>query len=254
MKKNIYILGGNGLIGKELVKLYIKENVKIIILDIIAEDFLKKNNKIKFIKFNCTKNKTSQKKLKEIFYINGKPDVFINCTYPITKFWSKSSVNNFDYSLFKNNIEAHMNSYVWIAKIVAKEMKKYKYGSIILLGSIYGPLAQDPSLYDDTGIDDNYTYPVIKAGILGATKQLASFYGKYNIRINCICPGGIKGHVKGTKKKQNLKFQKKYLAKTPLNRFCKADEAAKACKFFSSDMASYVTGQTIFVDGGYSIL
>lgn len=254
MKKNIYILGGNGLIGKELVKLYIKENVKIIILDITAENFLKKSNKIKFIKFNCTKNKTSQKKLKEIFYINGKPDAFINCTYPISKFWSKSSVNNFDYSLFKNNIEAHMNSYVWIAKIVAKEMKKYKYGSITLLGSIYGPLAQDPSLYEDTGIDDNYTYPVIKAGILGATKQLASFYGKYNIRINCICPGGIKGHVKGTKKKQNLKFKKKYLAKTLLNRFCKADEAAKVCKFFSSDMASYVTGQTIFVDGGYSIL
>ena len=73
---------------------------------------------------------------------------------------------------------------------------------------------------------------------------MASFYGKHNIRVNCICPGGIKGHVKGTKKKQNLKISKKYLAKTLLNRLCKADEAAKACKS-SSDMASYVTGQTI---------
>ena len=254
MKKNIYILGGNGLIGKELVKLYANEDVKIIVLDIVNKNFSKKNKKIKFLRFDCTKNKITQKKLNEIFYNNGKPDIFINCTYPATKFWSKSSINNFDYTLFKKNIEAHMNSYVWIAKIVANEMKKYNNGSITLLGSIYGPLAQDPSIYEDTGIDDNYTYPVIKAGILGATKQLASFYGKYNIRVNCICPGGIKGHVKGTKKKQTIKFQKKYLAKTLLNRFCKADEAAKACKFFSSDMASYVTGQTIFIDGGYNIL
>ena len=254
MKKNIYILGGNGLIGKELVKLYLKENVKIIVLDIELKNISKKNDKIKFIRFNCTKNITSQRKLKEIFYANGKPDVFINCSYPTTKFWSKSTVNNFNYNLFKGNIEVHMNSYVWIAKIVAKEMKRYNNGSIILLGSIYGPLAQDSSIYEDTGINDNYTYPVIKSGIIGATKQLASFYGKYNIRVNCICPGGIKGHVKGSKKKQNFKFKKKYLAKTILNRFCKADEVAKACKFFSSEMASYVTGQTIFIDGGYNII
>lgn len=254
MKKNIYILGGKGLIGSELVKLYSREKVKIIVLDIDIKKLNYKRKGITYIKFDCTKNHLSKDNLKKIFKKNGKPDIFINCSYPISKSWSKSIIENTDYNLYKDNIELHLNSYVWIAKLVAKEMKKYKKGSILLLGSIYGPLAQDPELYRGTGIKENFTYPVIKSGVIGATKQLASFYGKYNIRVNCICSGGILGHIKGTKKKQSPKFLNKYLSKIMLNYFCKADEIAKACKFFASDMASYVTGQTIFVDGGYSSL
>ncbi len=254
MKKNIYILGGKGLIGSELVKLYNTKKDKIIVLDINLKKFSSQKKGVTYIKFNCSQNYLSQKNLKEIFKIYGKPDIFINCSYPVSKFWSKSIISNTNYKLFKENIELHLNSYVWIAKLVAKEMKKYKQGSILLLGSIYGPLAQDPELYRGTGIRENFTYPVIKSGVIGATKQLASFYGKYNIRVNCICSGGIMGHVKGTKNKQSPKFLKKYLSKIMLNHFSKADEIAKACKFFASDMASYVTGQTIFVDGGYSAL
>lgn len=254
MKKNVYILGGNGLIGKELVKLYIRENIKIIILDIKKNNLWKMKKNVVFRKFDCTNLKVIKNSLNEIFKKNGKPDIFINCTYPTTKSWSKSTIENLNYQLYQKNIELHMNSYVWSAKIVAKEMKKYNSGSIILLGSIYGPYAQDPLLYNNTGIDENFTYPIIKSGIIGATKQLASFYGKNNVRINCICPGGIQGHIKGSKKKQNQKFVKKYLSKIMLNRLCKALEAAKVCKFFASDYASYVTGQTIFVDGGFNSL
>jgi len=253
MIKNVYLLGGNGLIGKELIKLYNNKNSNVIVLDIKTEKPIKKK-KVKYVKFDCTFLLGMESVLKKIFKKNGKPDIFINCSYPVSKSWSKSDIDNIDYNLYKENVELHLNSYVWIAKIVAKVMKKYKNGSILLLGSIYGPIAQDPMLYINTGIKENFTYPIIKSGVIGATRQLASFYGKHNIRVNCICPGGIMGHVKGTKNKQSLKFLKKYLDKIMLNRFCKADEVAKACKFFASDMASYVTGQTIFVDGGYNSL
>ena len=253
MIKNVYLLGGNGLIGKELIKLYNNKYSNVIVLDIKTEKPIKKK-KVKYVKFDCTSLLDMESVLKKIFKKNGKPDIFINCSYPVSKSWSKSYIDNIDYNLYKENVELHLNSYVWIAKIVAKVMKKYNNGSILLLGSIYGPIAQDPALYNNTGIKENFTYPIIKSGVIGATRQLASFYGKYNIRVNCICPGGIMGHVKGTKNKQSLKFLKKYLDKIMLNRFCMADEVAKACKFFASDMASYVTGQTIFVDGGYNSL
>jgi len=253
MIKNVYLLGGNGLIGKELIKLYNNKNSNVIVLDIKTEKPIKKKI-VKYVKYDCSFLLGMESVLKKIFKKNGKPDIFINCSYPVSKSWSKSDIDNIDYNLYKENVELHLNSYVWIAKIVAKVMKKYKNGSILLLGSIYGPIAQDPMLYINTGIKENFTYPIIKSGVIGATRQLASFYGKHNIRVNCICPGGIMGHVKGTKNKQSLKFLKKYLDKIMLNRFCKADEVAKACKFFASDMASYVTGQTIFVDGGYNSL
>jgi len=251
--KNIYILGGNGLIGKEIVKLYSIDNVNIFVLDKIGIKKFKRKN-IKFIKYDCSDVKNAQRKLKSLFKLNGKPDIFINSSYPSTKNWAKSTINNFDYKLLKDNFEIHMNNYVWTAKIVANEMKRYRSGSIILLGSIYGVVAQDPNIYENTGLKENYGYPIIKSGIMASTKQLASFYGKFNVRINCVCPGGVQGHVKGSKKKQSTKFKKKYLNKILLNRLCKPIEAANVCKFFASDMASYVTGQTILVDGGYTTL
>ena len=66
-----------------------------------------------------------------------------------------------------------------------------KQGSIIFLGSIYGVVGQDLNIYMGTGIRENLSYSIIKGGLVNFTKQMASYYGKHNIRVNCICPGGI---------------------------------------------------------------
>ena len=68
--------------------------------------------------------------------------------------------------------------------------KKVK-GSIIQLSSIYGVNAQDMNIYENTKMRESMTYSIIKGGINQLTKQMASYYGKYQIRINAICPGGI---------------------------------------------------------------
>ena len=86
-----------------------------------------------------------------------------------------------------------------------------------MLGSIYGSMvAQNEKNYKNTNMRENMTYPVIKSGLIGATKQFAQYYGKNKILINLVCPGLIKGHVKGMKNKQDKKFLKKYLEKTSI--------------------------------------
>ena len=73
----------------------------------------------------------------------------------------------------------HLNSYVWISKLIAEMMRKNKIkGSILNLSSIYGLVAQDMSLYDKTSIKENASYAVIKSRIIGATKLIASTFGR----------------------------------------------------------------------------
>jgi len=132
--------------------------------------------------------------------------------------------------------------------------KSKKSGSIIQLGSIYGLVAQDINVYKNTKIKENMSYAAIKGGIINLTRQMASFYGKYSIRINSLCPGALRGHIAGTKFKQNKNFIKQYSSKTPLKRLGNAEEVASVALFLSSDAASYITGSTIVVDGGITAI
>ena len=127
------------------------------------------------------------------------------------------------------------------------KVKKIK-GSIVLLGSIYGVLGQDLSIYKKTNIKENIAYSVIKGGIVNFTKQMASYYGNYQIRVNCICPGGVLDKVN----KKNKNFIKNYTSKVPLKRLASNKEIATTILFLSSDASSYVTGTTLMVDGGWS--
>ncbi len=248
MKKNAYIIGGSGLIGNSLA-LELTNNYNVIVLD-----KKKINNKgISFIPFDCSKLGNIEKNLKKIFINNGIPDVMVNCSYPVTSDWIDNSFDKVKYNSFKKNIEMHLNSYCWISKIFADYMKKNKKsGSIVLLSSIYGVVGQSFNNYKNTNMKFNMTYPIIKSGIVGFIKQSASYYGGNNIRINSLAPGAIKGHVKGTNEIQNKNFIKNFSSRVPLKRLAKVDEIVKAIEFLLSERASYISGQNILVDGGYT--
>ena len=122
--------------------------------------------------------------------------------------------------------------------------KKIK-GKIIQLGSIYGNVSQDLNLYKDTYLKENITYPLIKGGISKFMQQIAVYYAKYDILINTVSPGGVKSN-------QDKKFVSKYNYKTPINRMANPSEISELILFLSSDSSSYILGQDILIDGGYT--
>ena len=250
----VYILGGTGLIGSQIVKALEEFGASVTVFDL---DIKTKSNsfKTKYVKFNCAK----EKNIKDFFtnYINKNkcPDVFINASYPVSKDWKKNTFKEINFNSYKKNIEIHLNSYVWIAKSVADQMLKNSiHGSIIQLSSIYGLVAQDDNLYKKTNISENMSYGIIKSSTIHFTKQMASYYGKYNIRVNNIVIGGIKGHIKGSKKKQDKSFLKKFNLKVPLKRMGTTQEIPSSVIFLASAASSYITGSNIVIDGGYSII
>ena len=83
---------------------------------------------------------------------------------------------------------------------------------------------------------------------------MAAIYGKYGIRVNAISPGGISGKVAGSEQDQNTLFKEKYINKVPLKRMARPEDISGLAVFLASDLSSYITGQSILVDGGISII
>lgn len=250
--KNIFVIGGSGFIGSEISKSLVEQNSKIVILDIKKPSINKK--RIHFYKLDICDLDNLEKNILKLLKKHGTPNALINASYPYSKEWSKSDFFNITLKNYENNISMHLNSFVWSSKIFADAMKKKKDGSIILLNSIYGMIGQDLSLYKNTFMKENMTYSVIKGGISNFVKQSASYYGKFNIRINSICAGGLEGHIQGNKKIQHNNFKKKYISKTPLNRMGKPRDLVGIALFLCSSKANYITGTNILVDGGYSAI
>lgn len=252
MKKNcFYILGGSGLIGKYVCKEAVKKKYKVINLDI------KKNNinGVKNIYFDCKDLVDINTKLIDIFRGYGKPLVFVNCSYPTTNDWAENKFSIIKLESLRKNLDYQLTSAVWISRIFGNFMKDKRIkGSIIHFGSIYSLQAQDLNIYKNTEMSENLTYSVIKGGINNLNKQMASYYGAYGIRVNQICIGGVKGHVKNRSTTQSKVFQKKYINKTPLGRMCEPKEVAPSVIFLASKESSYITGATLVIDGGYSIV
>ena len=252
--KKVYIVGGCGLIGSQIVKALHSFGADVTVFDLNVKRKVKKK-RLNYIRFDCSNEKKIKNYFKNYIHKNGCPGIFINSSYPITKDWNKNNFENINFNSYKKNIEIHLNSYIWIAKTIADQMVNHKVkGSIIQLSSIYGLVAQDDNLYKKTNIKENMTYGIIKSSIIHFTKQLASHYGKYSIRVNNLIIGGIRGHVKGSNKKQDDNFVRKFKLKVPLRRLGEAQDIPSSVIFLSSSASSYITGSSIVIDGGYSIL
>ncbi len=251
--KTVYIFGGLGRIGLEVVQGLLDYSANVILIDrqsptaLISS--LKNNPNLKLFQVYSDEVEDAESVFVEAINNFGCPDVFINCSYPRTKDWASNSFSEISLDSMRKNIDIHLNSYIWIAKLAADCMKENnKTGSIILTSSIYGLKAQDPNLYKGTNISENLTYGIIKAGVIQGSRQMASYFGQFNIRVNTICPGGVQDQ------NMNKNFMNRYSTKTPLKRMAAPQDLVGAYLFLSSDLSSYITGETLMVDGGFSII
>lgn len=119
-------------------------------------------------------------------------------------------------------------------------------GAVINIGSIYGIVSPDFPVYEGTPMISPLFYNYDKAGMIGFTRYLAGVLGPHGIRVNCLCPGGLRGDG------PNPVFEANYRIRTPLRRLADADDVTPALVFLASDAARYVTGVTLPVDGGWT--
>ena len=250
--KTAFITGGVGLIGAEISKALASAHAKTIIIDIDENSGMKLSKKLinmgytaYFENIDITDLNNIDRNIDQLFKKYNGIDIWINSAYPRTKDWG-NKVEDLCVDSWRENVDIHMNSYSWISRKVCLLMVD-KGGSLINIGSTYGVLGNDFTIYKNTGMTSPMAYSAIKGGIINLTRYLASYFGEYNIRVNSLCPGGIFDN-------QNPAFVKAYSKKTPIGRMCNPEEIASSALFLASDAASYITGSTMMVDGGWSAI
>jgi NAD(P)-dependent dehydrogenase (short-subunit alcohol dehydrogenase family) len=244
--KTSMVCGGAGLIGREIVKglrdfgatVYIADTNKDKAVDLIDD------STVRYVALDMTSAESVIAAIKTMISTSGRIDIMVNSAYPRTADWGLK-LEKIPFDSWKANVDSQLGGYFLCCQAVAEQMKKQGGGSIVNLGSIYGVAAPDFSIYEGTEMTMPAAYAAVKGGGMALTNYLATYYAKHKVRANTVSPGGIFDN-------QPPAFVEKYSAKTPLGRMGSADEIVGAVIFLASDASSYVTGQNLLVDGGWT--
>lgn len=244
--KVVIVTGGNGLIGREIVKDLAEHGAIVVSADLAFETEICSSHYATF-KLNLGDNASIDALVKFTLDKFGRIDGLINAAYPRTKDWGKYRFENTPFSHWKDNVDLQLNSVFYICQQVSAVMCEQHSGSIVNFGSIYGIVGNDFTIYEDYGGTSPAEYCAIKGGIINFTRYLASYLGKDNVRVNCVCPGGIWDN-------QREEFVRNYNHRCPMKRMGNPDDIAPLCLFLVSNGAKYITGQIIAADGGWTAI
>ena len=234
--KNILITGASGGIGNELVKKFVSLGANVLGSGTKTEklELIKKQYpNIKVKKFDIANHSGIEEFIDSVSLELGGLDVLIN----------NAGINLDNLSIrmkveeWKKVIDINLTSTFLLSKYAIKKMLKNKFGRIVNITSVVG----------HTGNLGQPNYSASKAGIIGMSKSLAIEYAKKNITVNCVSPGFIVSDMTmGIADKVKL-----YLtSRIPMGKFGTGEDVSNCVAFLSSDQASYVTGETIHVNGG----
>ena len=240
--KVVIVTGGGGLIGKSIIQKINEAQGIGINVDITAVN----ESGSEFVKCDIRSEEDIKEAISTVVKNYGRLDGLVNSAYPRTSDWGLK-FEDIAYDSWKTNVDWQLNSCFYFCQQAFVEMKKNRSGSIINIGSVYGSIAPDFNIYKGTQMTSPAAYSVIKGGITNLTRYMASYFGKYGIRVNTVSPGGVFD-------KQPVEFVDNYISKTPLGRMSQPEDISPTVAFLLSDQTSYITGQNFIIDGGFSII
>jgi len=157
--------------------------------------------------------------------------------------------DNFSIDIWNEDIAVGLTGAFLCAQVFGKQMEKQKKGVILNISSDLGIIAPDQRIYRREGLAEEQqtikpvTYSVIKHGLIGLTKYLATYWGDKGVRCNAVCPAGIENG-------QDKEFIEKLTNLVPMGRMASKDEYQGTVLYMISDASAYMTGSTVVVDGG----
>ena len=234
--KKILVTGASGGIGSEIVKKFVSLGGDVLGTGTKTEklDLIKKQyQSIKVKKFDISEHSRIEEFIDDVVLELGGLDILINN--------AGTNVDNLSLRMkeeeWKKVIDINLTSTFLLAKHAIKKMLKNKFGRVVNITSVVG----------HTGNLGQSNYAAAKSGIIGMSKSLALEYAKKNITINCVSPGFIVSDMT-----MNIaeKVRIYLTSRIPMGKLGTGEDVSNCVAFLSSDQASYITGETLHVNGG----
>lgn len=251
--KVVVITGGAGYLGSVMTDGFVEYGAKVYIASrniernkaYAAQLMEKYQTDVASVQMDTTDGKSVKDAIAMIIQKEEKIDVLVNNSHSgktgelLTGF-EEDWIDSFNGSI---------HSTYRVTKEVLQHMIKRQQGSIINIASMYGIVSPNPEIYGDSMQNNPPQYGAAKAGIIQFTKYLAGHFGQQGIRTNCIAPGPFPN----MDTQNNTEFIKRLSSKNPMNRIGQPEELKGTAILLASNASSYINGQTIQVDGGWTI-
>ena len=249
------VIGGAGLLGKEISAALAELGATVIVASrngknnadfagLLSQQFI--NSVVKSFEVDITNNESVRELMSQVDRIAPDGlDILVNCG------WSgkKNDFDSISMDDWENDLDVCLTGVFRTIKMAFPYLAKKK-GNILNIASMYGHVAPDYRLYDSEKYSNPPSYGAAKAGVIQLTKYLSSFLSPHGIRVNCISPGPFPFPETQL---ENPEFMKRLSEKNPQNRLGIPFEIKGAATLLCSNAGSFMTGQNICVDGGWSV-
>ncbi len=261
--KVIVITGASGLLGRKHAEIVAEAGGIPVLLDlnlqVVTEQAASLQEKYgvacKGYLVNITNEESIRQNCEEIIRDFKKIDGLVNNAANNPKIENAEEKNFsrlefFPSDIWENDLAVGLKGSFLCIKYYGYEISKNsKGGSIVNISSDLGIIAPDQRLYHIEGLQESQqpvkpiTYSVVKTGLIGITRYVATYWAKQGVRCNALCPGGVENN-------QNETFLKEVCSRIPMGRMARPDEYQGALLFLLSDASSYMNGAVISMDGG----
>jgi NAD(P)-dependent dehydrogenase (short-subunit alcohol dehydrogenase family) len=258
------VTGGPGLLGKEFCKTLAEAGAAVVVADINGEGadaevktLTEAGYQALGVQVDVTNPESVRAMVDKALKVYGRLDILVNSAALDPKFDPQAlaarttplgSFEDYPVDSWRQALDVNLTGMFLCCQAAVRPMLLQGKGALINICSMYGLVGPDQRLYQRDGKQTSYKpvyYSVTKAGVLGMTNYLATYYAGKNIRANALTPGGVfNGH--------DEIFLKAYSARAVMGRMANKDEMNGALLFLASDASSYMTGANLVVDGGWT--